>query len=301
MIAVDDFQRFLDPNRQWKRQPDLYCTMHIHPAARACHMSIQSTSRPEDLLLHHAVGGLIQLLHAEKRPSSHLPIFKAGTPYCGYWDTALGFVSQRKMYLRSDELAILFQLSNSDPLNKYQLMKKCKMHQTQVVRGVKRLLGRQALMVACKKRWRTGKISSSYRLTSAGRFFLLFDEREKRTTLDLLKGIEDYAAYYRSSVIVGLANSVKKIEDEKVRSNHTRILLYLAFELQDRLSEAGWQLPAACEFVRRAWASVGDIVAYLGNFSKECRCLLRLTKEDLAQDAKRIDFFLTQRKISEYT
>jgi len=205
------------------------------------------------------------------------------------------------MYLRSDELAILCQLSNSDPLNKYQLMKKCKMHQTQVVRGVKRLLGRQALMVADKKRWRTGKTSSSYSLAPAGRFFLLFDQREKMTTLDLLKGIEDYAAYYKSSAIVDLANSIKRIEDDKVRIRHTRILLSLAFELQDRLSEADWQLPAACEFVRRAWGSVGDIVAYLGNFSKECRRLLKLTKEDLVQDAKRIDFLLTQRKISEYT
>jgi hypothetical protein len=225
-----------------------------------------------------------------------------GTFYSGGWETLLPLQNdwRRRLYLREDERQVLYALLRSPPLNKYRLRKETTMHQTQVVRAVKRLRWRNAIQVVSKQKWRTGKISRTYGLTPMGSFLLVYDRRKSLTVSQLLDGIRSYADDVKSTAIWNLVASIGRIQNERTRLDHAMKLIELVFESQERISQNEWQMPIICEFIRRTWTTLRDIESYDGKLSKECRRVLSATKDNLMRGSSEIAWLMSQQKMTDY-
>jgi len=198
---------------------------------------------------------------------------------------------------------VLSKLFDSEPLNKYQLAVRCRLHHTQVRRAVDSLLKRRALEQASSTKWRTGKISAAYRLTPFGRFLYLYNGRPGLIVPGaaqwpkhehLLKCLQELAVYMKSELLDDLSKSIMSIRDEDRRLNHLCKLLDIVFEGQERLADPFWRRPAMSEFVSRAWISTEDIREYVGHMPTDCRMFLAKTKENLLARVSEIDAILTQ-------
>jgi len=194
------------------------------------------------------------------------------------------------------ETEVLSRLHHREPLNRYQLAElKPKMHYNAIRRATNSLLRRKAIEVESRRPWRTGKVSTKYRVTPFGRFLLLLGRA--RNTSHIYQCLLRLANESGYKLLEELANCVMNISDQDRRHRHLDELLDIVLEAQASVSRTSWQLPITAEFISRVWWDSEDIAAYGGHVPYECRFLLTKTKEELLAAAQEIDRALTSRRV----
>lgn len=170
------------------------------------------------------------------------------------------------------EKRLLSVMVNSRPMNKYSLAKSALLHYTQVVRATKSLLARRAIAIHGKpKKWRTGKTSETYNLTSFGKFLYLFAVTGKNDVdrKALFRSLLDLSEFWSNPVLSKLAKSADRIQDEEKRKLHLGWLGFLAFNMQNRIEKR--KLELAARFFG-FWTDLEDIQPYL--WIPECNWLI---------------------------
>jgi DNA-binding PadR family transcriptional regulator len=187
-----------------------------------------------------------------------------------------------------------------EPLHEYALARTCKLHRTQVTRALKSLRQKRAVRIVSATSWRSsGKEKKVYSITSLGRLLLNYQAMDTIETWDLLGALENCAIEFGSTGLENLIASIMEIEEEDKRRENTLVLLNLLLEYREKLWDRDLNWLITCDFVKNTWREKRDIAPYVGHFSDECRFLLSKTKEALAASASQVDFFLTNRALSD--
>jgi hypothetical protein len=218
----------------------------------------------------------------------------------------------RRWNLFWTEKEVLSKLFDSRSLNKYQLATAHTagtktLHYTQVARAVGSLLRRNAVEPDpdSTKRWRTGKISTAYRLTPFGKFLHLYHLYGLESRYGPVSDAIDTSAFFRClcdlairydfKTLKELGQSIMSISDERKRRDQLVTLLDLVFEAQDNLANSFWRKQVTSEFVVRAWWTWEDVRIHARHMPADCRVMLGETKKEVLALVHDIDTVLVER------
>ena len=115
-----------------------------------------------------------------------------------------------------------------------------------------------------QEKWRTGKISETYKLTSFGKFLYLFLLPSKIDVngTAVLRSLVSLSEFWSNPVLSKLAKSADRIRDEKKREIHLSWLVWLVFNMQDRIESRRLEPPPDFLNYGRIWKISSPICGY---------------------------------------